>query len=404
VLTVVLPKTFANENGTSTIFREDTVSAAKNCLDFPVPGQAHPLAAALMFSATARHRRSGVIPDSRHADTPDDMGRAHRSALNTSPCPSRRRRGFTLVELLVVIAIIGTLVGLLLPAVQQARESARRSSCTSQLRQLGLALMNFHESFGKMPRGNHGMSGTNKYDGVNWRVVVLPFLEQASLYDRLNFSGRFDGDDLTGNEILRQLLVPGLRCPSSMLDPFSNPLGRNDDKAMIVHYVGISGAAPSTTQPDVGYKDCGYGWLANNGILLTNESTKLRDVTDGTSKTMLVGEQSGLTGGKETTANYRGGWHGAVNNDTVSNCTRTGTARIWFAGTTTVRANPNYNILVPNHNELQYHFNTTLNSFHPGGITALLADGSTRFLFDTIDLETLKRLAVRNDGEALGEF
>lgn len=322
-------------------------------------------------------------------------------------CPAmarHRRLGFTLVELLVVIAILGTLVGLLLPAVQQAREAARLTSCTSQIRQLGLALMNYHESFRKMPKGNYGMSGVNRYDGVNWRVPILPFCEQASLYNKLNFTGRFDGDDLTGNEILRGLRVPGLLCPSSSLDPFSNPLGRNDDKAMIIHYVGISGAAPSTTQPNVGYKDCGYGWLANNGILLTNESTNLRQVTDGTSKTLMVAEQSGLTDGSETTANYRGGWHGAVNNDTVSNCNPTGTARVWFAGTTTVRANPNYNILVNNHNSLQYHFNTTLNSFHAGGITAIFADGSTRFILDTIDLETLKRLAVRNDGEAIGDF
>ena len=310
------------------------------------------------------------------------------------------RRGFTLVELLVVIAIIGLLVGLLLPAVQSARESGRRTSCTNQLKQLGLALLTHHDAVRKMPQGNTGMSAPGKYDGVNWRVRILPFLEQSTLYDRLNFTGRFDGDDLTGNEILRSLIVPGLLCPSSRLDPFSNPHGRNDDKAMIVHYVGISGGAPSSTQPLVGYMDCGYGWFANNGLLLTNQSTTLRDATDGASKTMLVAEQSGLTDGQELTSNYRGGWHGASGKDTASTPT---CSQIFFAGTTTVRYNPNYNIITPG-NSYQYRHNTVLNSFHPGGITMLLADGSVRFIPDTIDLETLKRLAVRNDGEVAGDF
>ncbi|TWT39214.1 DUF1559 domain-containing protein [Blastopirellula retiformator] len=310
------------------------------------------------------------------------------------------RRGFTLVELLVVIAIIGVLIALLLPAVQQAREAVRRISCNNQSKQLGLALHNYHDTFNSIPPGNYGMSGSGRYDGANWRVLVLPFIEQSALFDQLDFTGRFEGDNLAGNEILRELIVPGLICPSSALDPFSNPHGRNDEKAMNISYAGISGGAPSTTQPLVGYMDCGYGWFANNGMLLTNEATKLRDATDGTSNTMIVGEQSGLTDGQELTANYRGGWHGASSKDKASTPT---CSKTWFAGTTTVRYNPNYDIITPG-NSYQYRHNTVLNSFHPGGVNILLTDGSTRFISDTISLETLKNLAVRNDGQVLGEF
>ncbi|MFI4874741.1 MAG: DUF1559 domain-containing protein, partial [Blastopirellula sp. JB062] len=310
------------------------------------------------------------------------------------------RRGFTLVELLVVIAIIGVLIALLLPAVQQAREAVRRITCNNQIKQLGLALHNYHDTFLSFPPGNYGMSGSGRYDGANWRVQVLPFIEQSALHDQLDFTARFEGDNLAGNEILSELIVPGLLCPSSALEPFSNPHGRNDDQAMIIHYVGISGAAPSETQPLVGYVDCGYGWFANNGMLLTNQATRLRDATDGTSNTMLLAEQSGLIDGQELTANYRGGWHGASSKETVDtpSC-----SQVWFAGTTTVRYNPNYDIITSG-NSYQYRHNTVLNSFHPGGVNILRTDGSTRFVSDTINLETLKRLAVRNDGELLEDY
>ncbi|MEW4565794.1 DUF1559 domain-containing protein [Bremerella sp. JC770] len=318
----------------------------------------------------------------------------------TSQNRNRSHTGFTLVELLVVIAIIGVLVALLLPAVQQAREAVRRISCNNNMKQLGLALHNYHDTFGAFPPGNYSMSSSGQYNGANWRVMVLPFIEQSALHDQLDFTARFDGDDLTGNEILSELIVPGMLCPSSALDPFSDPHGRNDDRAMNINYVGISGGAPSTTQPNVGYIDCGYGWFANNGLLLTNQATKMRDATDGTSNTMIVTEQSGLTDGLERTANYRGGWHGASSAETADSSTCN---KVWFAGTTTVRYNPNYDIITAG-NSYQYRHNTVLNSFHPGGVNMMHGDGSTRFVADTIELETLKRLAVRNDGEVLNEY
>ncbi len=314
--------------------------------------------------------------------------------------PRTRRRGFTLVELLVVIAIIGVLIALLLPAVQQAREAARRMQCTNQMKQLGLALHNYHDTFLSFPPGNFGRSASESFNSYNWRVNLLPFIEQSALYDSLSLNDEFRGDSLGANPILRELVVPGLNCPSSPLDPLSDPVGQNTEKAQCIHYVGISGAAPSTTQPGVGYVDCGYGWFADNGMLPTNEATRLRDATDGTSNVLLVAEQSGHVEKRDITANYRGGWVGANLNHTVKNpsCNR-----VYFSGTTTVRYGINHNIASTGANA-QYHHNTVVNSFHPGGVNGLLGDASTRFFPETMNLDTFKRLSVRNDGEVLGEF
>ncbi|QDV49848.1 DUF1559 domain-containing protein [Gimesia fumaroli] len=312
------------------------------------------------------------------------------------------RRAFTLIELLVVIAIIAVLVALLLPAVQQAREAARRSSCQNNMKQLGLALHNYHDVHRAFPPGNYGMRSSGVYNGVNWRVMILPFLEQSSLYDKLDFNSRFDGDNLTGsNVVLSGLIVPVYLCPSSALDPFSDPHGRNDDRAMNASYVGISGAAPPLPGPDTGYSDCGYGYVANNGMLLTNQITRMRDVRDGTSNTIIVAEQSGLTDGRELTANYRGGWHGATLTETADNCVASN--KIWFAGTTTVRYVINSDF-IGSGNSYQYRSNTTLNSFHTGGIQALLADGSVRFVSENIDFTNFKRVCLRADGEPLSSW
>ena len=140
-------------------------------------------------------------------------------------CYTHSRRGFTLIELLVVMAVISILIALLLPAVQQAREAARRSSCQNNLKQLGLALHNYHDVHKTFPLGATAMTDWALKNGTNWRTAILPQLEQGPLFEQLDFENgsSFAGDTYTGNEVLRGLKLAVYLCPSSDLDPFDNP-------------------------------------------------------------------------------------------------------------------------------------------------------------------------------------
>ena len=349
--------------------------------------------------------------------------------------PCRNRVGFTLIELLVVIAIIAVLIALLLPAVQQAREAARRSQCQNNLKQIGLALHNYHDTYMTFPFGSragsiYDQAGTK--NAVNWRVSILPQLEQGGAYNALNFnSGNFSaGTDAAqayqgGNEFLRGLVVPVYRCPSSALELFpqtyfNNSGGagsfNNQGQGMGIHYVGIQGVAPDldwdTTGATrgTGYNDCAHGWSTRQGMLCVNETQRIAAATDGTSNTIIVSEQSGLsystTGPpSDRTSNYMGGWMGARRNyvltDTTS-CTSSPRDH-WQTGTTGIRHPPNSKIADAG-NGHPYRNNTVINSFHTGGVFVLLADGSGRFISDSINFQTLKKLAARNDGQPTGEF
>ncbi len=319
------------------------------------------------------------------------------------PSSRFRRRGFTLIELLVVIAIIAILIALLLPAVQQAREAARRSSCKSNLKQMGLALQNYHDVHSCFPLGTFSLFTTNdiaNHNGTNWRTMVLPMLEQSALYESLSFTAgaSFQGNNYSGgNEILSGLSVSVFLCPSSALDPFDNSgTSNNSQRGLNHHYVGIQGAA-QPPGPDTGYRDCGHGFSCNNGLLAPNEVFRIRDVTDGTSNTMIVAEQSGEVNGKNLTANYYGGWYGARRNETVG----PGCTDLWQAGTTCVRLAINSDTEQVGASETKFRNNTILNSFHTGGIQVVLADGSVRFVSENVDFNEFKKLAVRNDGQPL---
>ena len=143
------------------------------------------------------------------------------------------RSGFTLVELLVVIAIIGVMVGLLLPAVQAAREAARRMSCSNNMKQIGLGMHNYHDSLRSFPLGSYNLRETWPASGSNWRALLLPYIEQSPLYDQLQFTatssfmagGAAGANALLGNEVLRELLIPTYRCPSSAIPEFEVAAG-----------------------------------------------------------------------------------------------------------------------------------------------------------------------------------
>ncbi|WP_145264081.1 DUF1559 domain-containing protein [Planctomycetes bacterium Pan216] len=335
---------------------------------------------------------------------------------------SRRSRAFTLVELLVVIAIIGVLVSLLLPAVQQARDAARRAQCANNLRQFGVALNSYHEAHTCFPLGDSGSSCF-----PNWRIYLLPFLEQAQAYDQLNFdrtlcfAGRYG--NYTGNEVLRELVVKTFICPSSIFPVANFPaMQYADNSAMFSDYVGISGATPDPlgrssvcTPPNV----VQGGTLCDNGMLVLFHAKRLRDCTDGSSKTMIIAEQSGQVNGREISANALGPWHGRALNTTsysggyTSWTPSTPLSAIasssgYTGGLTTVADSPNSYWLAGAHsgasNSGGVEVNTIINSFHPGGTHGLMSDGSVHFVSEAVDIESLRRLCVRDDGLIVENF
>jgi len=375
--------------------------------------------------------RSGVRDDNadilnakNSADVALDQWQQARFLIDMVNNMSRDRetvRGFTLVELLVVIAIIGILVALLLPAVQSAREAARRTQCLNNLKQLGLALLNYHDTFSSFPEGaNCGDSdpATRQSEcylrwGWNWKTEILPFLEQGVVSDQLTYGRRaFFAPPWRKNPLLTNLVVSTYKCPSNPHDPLlDNDRGASEgnDTAMKHDYVGIAGVYPDPAGR--GLKTCrhaGRGWVCRNGLLPINEVRKIRDATDGTSKTILVAEQSGEVavdeGGRlvkyPIRANYSGGWAGSHDFRRAD--------EVWggylgqYTGLTTVQWALNAPTAVTNSSDFCYSHNTILNSFHHGVVQVVLADGSCRALSETINMETLGRLCAADDGLTLG--
>ncbi len=351
------------------------------------------------------------------------------------------RAGFTLVELLVVIAIIGILIALLLPAVQAAREAARRSQCSNNLKQQGLAFQNHHDVFKAFPNGGAGTSWwSTPYSGETWGhsqwVRLLPFMEQSVVYDKLQW-GTKPNDTSTGQTIhsgwdsnasaWQDLRIPALICPSCVLP---NPGHWNNFASS---YMGIAGAVPMQygPMPTGRFQDTagmahnndgdwgitsGRGMVPNygNGTASVAEDQvgpqilgkSMRDCTDGTSNTLLVGEMShyvfDAAGNKADRRPGRNwGWHiGGLSG-----------WRDWgpHANNVTLRYGPNAKVLgQPGVDDWTdwpdaSPANPPLTSAHPGGVMVLKVDGSVQFMSDTVDLEVMTFQAVRDDGMVVSQ-
>ncbi len=228
-----------------------------------------------------------------------------------------RGQGFTLVELLVVITIIGILIALLLPAVQAAREAARRGQCTNNAKQIGLALHNHHNAYGAFPPGSQGCTGCDpRYGFGNWKWSILSYLETTSMAETSLKGVGWRLSSFTPTPTIyewEKLRVPTYHCPSCFRKQTitssqcgSYPCLESETQ----DYVGIMGANPDPAgrgYPLVRTNTTSYGWVYNTGMLLGGETKALRDCTDGSSNTMIVGEQS--TNDRITVrTDYMSGW------------------------------------------------------------------------------------------------
>ncbi len=310
-----------------------------------------------------------------------------------------QRQGFTLVELLVVIAIIGVLVALLLPAVQAAREAARRMQCSNNFKQLGLAAHMYHDTNHVLPYNGHPQSGSGAtmQRGVSWFFRLLPYMEQNAAYSQAVWSGDWSLQDAPASPnvaLINTLRVPGLWCPSSPL-PKTKMLG-SVAEVQLPNYVGIEGSyyqgGTATTVAAQPYHDT-YGRANYNGVIQIAEfPVSFASITDGTSNTMMASEQSNFqfdTAGAKVDRRSSGHWGGAWSCGSG--------ARNWTQNVTTIRY-PIRGGFGSAGNTQPYEVNIPLFSAHPGGVQALRADGSVQWVAETIAFATLTALSDRGDG------
>jgi len=314
------------------------------------------------------------------------------------------RRGFTLIELLVVIAIIAILIALLLPAVQQAREAARRTQCKNNLKQLGLALHNYHDTALTFPPGSIGRCATPTMTNTSGLSLLLPYMDLTTLHSKLNFSGAFTthisvpggiaGTDptVTGNAQWVKTIIPGFLCPS---DP-----GTPIHPEATAHY-GISatntGTGGAKTCYDFSafnafYNSCepwsnptGTLTMQNRRMFGDNSRCRMSDLTDGSSNTVAMAETTlSVYNGRTPAWGYRG-WV-MVGVDLASTRPNDFT---WTGQPTIIGRLGSW---------------ARSGSLHTGGIHALIGDGSVRFISENIDSVTRQRICYIADGNVIGEF
>jgi prepilin-type N-terminal cleavage/methylation domain-containing protein/prepilin-type processing-associated H-X9-DG protein len=333
---------------------------------------------------------------------------------------NRSRPGFTLVELLVVIAIIGVLIALLLPAVQMAREAARRISCGNNLKQFGIGLHLYHDTHQvfapagvKFRNENWGANwGNDIRPHIGWQVRVMPFMEQNTLFEKLNMNqdNAFLTPILSGGQTVSawSVNVPYAVCPSDTVDNIWN--GRAQGS-----YCGSLGsqqtpsANPSCQQymaPDVNYLQGGHSghgnsWLTTdvNGMFSRlGLETKMASVTDGTSNTIMVGEVlMDCTDHRDGWWSFNGGNNAHASTSVPINnmltCARSDAeAAEWGYALPTCRVQSNWN------------YSWGFRSRHPAGAQFVFVDGSVHFISKTVNYNTYQYLGSRNDGRTPQNF
>ncbi|HVJ85184.1 MAG TPA: DUF1559 domain-containing protein [Caulifigura sp.] len=343
-----------------------------------------------------------------------------------------RRAAFTLIELLVVIAIIAILIALLLPAVQQAREAARRTTCRNNLKQLGLGLHNYHDVYRVFPpgqvnvknglRNDPGFNGIEDMDGyngavvsatvglgpgTNWAVSILAQIDQTAMFN--NFmkiaSERPEVIDWFGNGTYAAFPVgnqhlPAFRCPSSPtpVDLFGNGTGMED--------LGRGNYGACWGNGRYALDDTDKSTIGN--LFAVNSSYGIRDCSDGTSNTLMLSELTFIitpapTGNdpspyKDTRGTWPFGAAGGNNFSAILQPNSSAADRVWGCRTRPLEFMP------CTQNERQWENYAAARSKHTGGVHCTMADGSVRFIADNISQVTWRALASRGGAETVGEF
>jgi prepilin-type N-terminal cleavage/methylation domain-containing protein/prepilin-type processing-associated H-X9-DG protein len=309
------------------------------------------------------------------------------------------RNGFTLIELLVVIAVIGVLIALLLPAVQKVREAANRAKCTNNLKQLALAAHQYHDAKGTFPAGLH--QGVNKGDGLwaegtSWLIELFPHLEQDNLHRKWDYND-FSNNVAGGMNATTAQVILAHRCPSDPLDLTAYLHGSAIMESWGDYALGSYGG-------NGGRRSYPWTQLTKDGILYLDSNVRLSDVTDGSSNTFLLGERS----------------HRDLEYDRIAvnqpSYYPLGTRGAWGAVLALAAGGPMQhhalstpvaiNYLVPADTPVDdlptiYDRLCAFGSLHPGGANFAFADGSVRFLSDSIPLDTLQALSTRAGGEVV---
>lgn len=340
-----------------------------------------------------------------------------------------KRRAFTLIELLVVIAIIAVLIALLLPAVQQAREAARRTQCRNNLKQLGLALHNYESSLTTFPP-NLVPGGNFNYSAGNWGVLAYlsPYLDQANVYNLMNLNAPTYASTAPygiadpNNAIAAAKITPGFLCPSDQ----AKSLGGDYGVASLApaNYCANMGSGLNTLN---GAPANGSPYTAD-GVMFANSNIRIADITDGTSNTACMSESvlgSGPTNASGATPPgpiqkiyaYLTTYQGSLDDASCAGATSWNIQDprqfLWYSGE--IR-NTSYNhYYTPNSKQWDCITNAfslgytaigwkAARSLHVGGVHLLLCDGSVRFVGDNIDVNTWRRLSTRSGVETVGDF
>ncbi len=307
------------------------------------------------------------------------------------------RRAFTLIELLVVIAIIAVLIALLLPAVQQAREAARRSQCKNNLKQLGLALHNYHDTANTIPPGYIG--GNN----WGWNTMLLPGLDQGPLYNLISgtvvtpltgFGAVMSTFPAAPTSVALQTIIPALRCPSDVGSTTVAAGGTpvNYGRSNYVGSFGPSFGVSSLMQTPLATITFGVA-INPSGAFFVNSKRNFSTFTDGLSNTILAGErrsagtQSGLAVGGDAI------WAGTTN----AGVAIAGNGMIMGEQVTPINSTVADNIGTTAHS-------TGFGSYHVGGGHFLMGDGAVRFISENINSSTYAYLGAISDNQVIGDF